>query len=383
MRRSFDLTVELVGLPPAKGVQAPLSATHRHLPRTRALLQAVRCLLPSGFTPLSTSVGLDLTVRTPSARRAWDATNYLGGIADVLQNKNRRELGHLGDLAMVAVYENDRVIREVRYQHERSDTVGYRLRIWELDRPELEEVVAGAEEDLSVEPRQVRSPELCIDFVNTLVGSGIEKLGTYRDLLLWAEEEGIVSSETRDILQLTASFRATEAERLMVECRRFREAIRGSLLNEPRIDDLDQVTAILRRYLPFQSLKWIQGAAEWVWPDRIDLERVLWPVAQSILALLTSDRRNRVRACLGCRQLFLDASRNNRRRWCDMKSCGNRAKARAFQLRNRPTNQELRSENDPPSAGSYVGDAVTAAESAGMIRSPYSSSIRSSSPLMR
>jgi predicted RNA-binding Zn ribbon-like protein len=37
----------------------------------------------------------------------------------------------------------------------------------------------------------------------------------------------------------------------------------------------------------------------------------------------------RVRRCAdaGCTRVFHDESKNGRRRWCDMKSCGNRAKA--------------------------------------------------------
>ncbi len=339
MLRRFYLTVELDGLPPAKGSHAPLSANHPHLQRTKALLQAVRSLLPSGFEPLSSSVGLELTLRTPSARQAWDATNYLGGIADVLQNKDRRELAHLGELGAVSVYQNDRVIREVRYQHERADEVGYRLTIWALDRPELEAVIAANDREISVEPRRVRSPELCIDFVNTLV-SGNEKLVTYEDLLRWAGEVAIVMPETLDPLRFAASLRPTEAEHVMVAARRFREAIRNSLPHDRSVDDLEQLTAVLQRYLPLRSLRWIDGKVRWVWPDRVDLERVLWPIAQSVHVLLTSGRLNRVRACVSCKQLFLDTSRNGRRRWCDMKSCGNRAKARAFQVRHGRTKKE-------------------------------------------
>jgi hypothetical protein len=334
MRPAFELVVEVDGLPPAKGAHAPLSSDHPHLQRTKALLQAVRALLPSGFKPLAASVGLELTVRAPSPRYASDATNYLGGIADVLQDKSPRELTHLGGLALVSVYENDRVIREVRYAHEPSDKVGYRVRIWTLDRPELEAALAADQGDRSVERPPQRSPELCINFVNTL-HLGTERLGTYQDLLLWSIDEGIVTPEIADVLRLVASFRATEAERLMIECRRFRGAIRGILLPEPSADALEQVSAVLRRYLPQQSLRWIDGSAKWVWRDRVDLERVLWPVAQSVLALVSSPRRKRVRACVSCKELFVDTSRNNRRRWCHMRECGNRAKGRHFQTRKR------------------------------------------------
>jgi predicted RNA-binding Zn ribbon-like protein len=52
---------------------------------------------------------------------------------------------------------------------------------------------------------------------------------------------------------------------------------------------------------------------------------LLWSAAD----LLTGPRRGRVRECDNpeCRYLFLDASKAGTRRWCDMSSCGNRAKA--------------------------------------------------------
>jgi predicted RNA-binding Zn ribbon-like protein len=43
----------------------------------------------------------------------------------------------------------------------------------------------------------------------------------------------------------------------------------------------------------------------------------------------------RVRECANhdCGWLFLDLSRNRSRKWCDMSSCGNRAKVRRFRER--------------------------------------------------
>ncbi len=54
-------------------------------------------------------------------------------------------------------------------------------------------------------------------------------------------------------------------------------------------------------------------------------------VAASALAILTDPREvERVKCCPGdaCGWLFLDETRNARRRWCMMETCGNRAKAR-------------------------------------------------------
>lgn len=52
------------------------------------------------------------------------------------------------------------------------------------------------------------------------------------------------------------------------------------------------------------------------------------------LVLLKSDPRG-LRLCEAetCRWLFLDDTRNQRRRWCDMATCGSRAKMRSYRAR--------------------------------------------------
>ena len=56
-----------------------------------------------------------------------DSTNYVGGIADVLENKDRRTtpVTHLGALARVALYDNDKQIQEFHYACHRAEAVAY------------------------------------------------------------------------------------------------------------------------------------------------------------------------------------------------------------------------------------------------------------------
>lgn len=78
---------------------------------------------------------------------------------------------------------------------------------------------------------------------------------------------------------------------------------------------------------------------------------MLWPVARSAAELLTSPDAQRVRECAlrSCSWLFVDRSRNRRRRWCDMKTCGNRAKARRHYRRKQKSRAaEKASVNDGP-----------------------------------
>src|SRR5205823_2097459 len=69
----------------------------------------------------------------------------------------------------------------------------------------------------------------------------------------------------------------------------------------------------------------------WLWAEGGKaLDCVLWPVARSAADLLTEGPLAAMRRCegRGCGWLFLDTSRNRTRRWCDMRICGNHAKAR-------------------------------------------------------
>jgi predicted RNA-binding Zn ribbon-like protein len=55
----------------------------------------------------------------------------------------------------------------------------------------------------------------------------------------------------------------------------------------------------------------------------------LVPIANAIVTELASGRPERFRICANdqCAWTFFDASPTGRRRWCDMRTCGNRAKA--------------------------------------------------------
>jgi predicted RNA-binding Zn ribbon-like protein len=70
---------------------------------------------------------------------------------------------------------------------------------------------------------------------------------------------------------------------------------------------------------------------EWVRPEH-SLDSMLWPVARAAMDLLTSEELIYVRLCAAksCAWLFLDTTKNHRRRWCEMKTCGNRAKAKTY-----------------------------------------------------
>jgi hypothetical protein len=125
------------GYPPTKNeAKSMLAAGHMYADRVLALLEAARDALPADAPrPLfpSERLGLELVLSAPSPPPS-DATNYLGGVGDVLEAKARRGLlEHLGELAAVELYVNDRQIEEVHYRVARGADVGYSVRIWVLE----------------------------------------------------------------------------------------------------------------------------------------------------------------------------------------------------------------------------------------------------------
>jgi predicted RNA-binding Zn ribbon-like protein len=188
---------------------------------------------------------------------------------------------------------------------------------------------------------------LCLDFTNTAGWRGqpdsLGVLRDYEDLVAWTEHAGALSEkERRDLLRAVEAEpgKAAAAHRRAIA---LREAIyrifSASAADRPAepgdVDLLNEAVDDAYRHL---CLAPVAGGFVWQWRDAEGaLKLPLWKVARSAADLLVSTELERVRECAGekCDWLFLDASRNQSRRWCDMAACGNRAKAQRNYARKR------------------------------------------------
>lgn len=190
------------------------------------------------------------------------------------------------------------------------------------------------------EPFDLTGGELSLDFVNTLSGrkgGGVrERLVDYGSLLAWAQQTGSLSAEQVARLRTEARQRPTDAAGVVQRAWALREAVHG--LHTAGLAGREMSPAELavlngELSLAQSALRLESGPSglEWRWGgDEGDLSRVLWPVVRAAAVLLSGAELGRVRECASesCGWLFLDHSRNQSRRWCDMQSCGNRAKVR-------------------------------------------------------
>jgi predicted RNA-binding Zn ribbon-like protein len=185
----------------------------------------------------------------------------------------------------------------------------------------------------------------CLDFTNTVdwtaEGFVDERLTSFADVVDWAVDAGIVGADEARLLRRTAAAhprRAAKAYGAACMLRATLHAIFDALAHgrAPDATDLGALNALLPKSLSRLRLAADEGAGWWAWSaeDR-KLTRVLWPIVWSAATLLTSEESRLLRTCAleTCGWMYLDRSRNRRRAWCDMRVCGNRAKARRHYAR--------------------------------------------------
>lgn len=185
---------------------------------------------------------------------------------------------------------------------------------------------------------------LCLDFVNTLddrfTNEPKELLKSYVDLARFAEDTGILSASEVDRLFTRSQLSPEEAQSALDAAIEMREAMYAVLwanVNKkpaPR-SELIKLNQFVQGAARHTQLVEVSGRFEWKFEEAGQIDAPLWPIARSAADLLASDQLVLVRPCAAanCLWLFLDTSKNHRRRWCDMTKCGNRAKVRRFYRR--------------------------------------------------
>ncbi len=187
----------------------------------------------------------------------------------------------------------------------------------------------------------LKTERLCLDFANTLDWHAsehpIETLNSYADLVTWSREVGLLTDRAAKQLLNEANRQPAEATATLEKARTWREAIYEILVtvahgDAPRHSDIATLNTALADMMGRSRLIKTADALNWDWGGgEDDLDQMLWWVVRSATDLMTSRELHRVGQCAderGCGWLFLDTSKNHSRRWCDMKDCGNRAKAR-------------------------------------------------------
>jgi predicted RNA-binding Zn ribbon-like protein len=185
-----------------------------------------------------------------------------------------------------------------------------------------------------------------LDFVNTEVaadGALRDLLGGLGDLVQWLEAAGALDrASARMALAKWEGKRSGEvalaaARALRAALRRLADAAaKGRPIPRATLERVNQLLgrgAAVAKVVPDSAAGFVTRRGLRL-AEPLDL---LVPVAEAAAELLCHADLTRIRRCAhpDCVLYFLDGTKNGTRRWCDMRTCGNRANAAAYYRRRR------------------------------------------------
>jgi predicted RNA-binding Zn ribbon-like protein len=182
-------------------------------------------------------------------------------------------------------------------------------------------------------PEPVADPELFLDFANTVeLTNGVpeDAVPDGRSLRAWLVDHSLIGRRTP----------ATTVDEALPAFHGLRDLLRDAVerLVEGRALSRGQVRAlndVLREGAHHHELRQDGDGHVTFRPVGDALTQARSSIAGSLAHYLADHDVHRLRACAndGCRWLFVDRSPAGRRRWCDMRTCGNRAKVARHRAR--------------------------------------------------
>ena len=178
---------------------------------------------------------------------------------------------------------------------------------------------------------------LWLDFVNCEFG--IRRFDALRDfdaMVRWLEAAVVLDAERAGGIRRRAQQQPAGAAAALVDARRVRGALRSLAERGPqservRAEGLAEINRVLGRSAGTRRVElrpdgtFIRSFV----PVGDAFAGLVIPIVESAADALILGELNRVRRCADprCQRVFFDNTKNGRRRWCDMATCGNRAKA--------------------------------------------------------
>jgi len=184
---------------------------------------------------------------------------------------------------------------------------------------------------------------LWLDFVNCEHGlRRYDALRDFESMVRWLEAAAVLDAERASGIRRRAQQQPAGASVALVDGRRVRTALRalaerGPMSERIRNDGLIEINRVLGRSAGTRRVELRPDGtfARAFVPVGDAFAGLLIPVVENAADALILDQLGRVRRCADprCGRVFQDETKNGRRRWCDMATCGNRAKAARHRMK--------------------------------------------------
>ena len=184
---------------------------------------------------------------------------------------------------------------------------------------------------------------LWLDFVNSdTAAHGSDALLDFEHLVRWLEGARLLDAERAATMRRRAQQQPAGALAVLGDARRVRTVLRalaerGVSSHEVRSDAVNEINRVLGRSAGTRRLeRRTDGSFVRAFvPVGDAFAGLLIPIVESTADALILGELARVRRCADprCGRVFQDETKNGRRRWCDMATCGNRAKAARHRMK--------------------------------------------------
>jgi predicted RNA-binding Zn ribbon-like protein len=193
------------------------------------------------------------------------------------------------------------------------------------------------------------------DFMNTIElesGSLVDHLVAFDDAAHWLIDRGFCHE---DLSAASLATHGTTEEMALEKVKAVRDALRevadAVAHDRPPTDEaLAEVNRAIQSRERVELVKEADGVSIGHSHVGDPLDDALARLADPLVHEIQNGRGDRVRICANdtCRWVFFDESRAGRRRWCDMATCGNQAKAARHRARAKAADTKA-----PPADGAY------------------------------
>jgi predicted RNA-binding Zn ribbon-like protein len=183
----------------------------------------------------------------------------------------------------------------------------------------------------------VDSTRLCCNFVNTLYSWKKEDtndfLTDYDTFIEWCHKLAVCDEDQLIQFRQKAIKEPNEAMITMDKIREIRLLLH-QLLSAIAAKDQGKIVQFLAAINPFITdalgritLDFSGNTFLISYPKKtIPLISPIWPVLKSLYDMLTEDQLSRIKECPTCGWVFLDETKNGKRRWCNPLNCGTKDK---------------------------------------------------------
>jgi predicted RNA-binding Zn ribbon-like protein len=171
-----------------------------------------------------------------------------------------------------------------------------------------------------------------------------DALHDFDTFVAWLESAAVLDVERAQGIRRRALQQPAGAAATLVDARRVRTTLRvlaerGTAAPQVRFNALTEINRVLGRSAGTRrvELRADGSYARAFVPVGDAFAGLMIPIVESAADAMILGELGRVRRCADsrCPRVFFDRTKNGRRRWCDMATCGNRAKAARHRARRR------------------------------------------------